>query len=321
MREKVTRKKDTYRPAFCDSQFYLSNIEKFKIIEQKVKHLHILEQVTIWVLVCTCLRRPDSWFSGMQDLNIEAPHTYSKNDFSMHTLFQGLGLAWPQKLDREITLHEFARTVRIIPLPHAAANALYHFYLGQYPIEVLCYEPEPLELLQFQIQGKRILTFNPNIEEWPQLKYGERDPLSFWLHDLIHAEHFFSDPQDRAGQIGFYRLIHEILTYKILDTILLNDEFNKAFSYLMSDMNAHPLHLVKTLRAYLKIHSGSDSEHLWDSIISLPSINKHPEIQIAFKQVNKPLFTSDDAVTLTHFLNRTFDLDLSQNHFINTPQL
>lgn len=321
MRAKIPRKKDTYRPAFCDSQFYLSNMNQFKVIQEKVKHLPILEQVTIWVLACTCLRRPDSWFSGLQDLNAKNHHTDSKTDFSMHALFQQLNLAWPQKLNREITLHEFARTVRIIPLPHAAANALYHFYLGQYPIEVLCYEPEPLELLQFQIQGKRILTFNPNVEEWPHLKYGERDPLSFWLHDLIHAEHFFSDPQDRAGQIGFYRLIHEILTHKILDTILSNNEFNIAFSYLMSDMNAHPLHLVKTLRAYIKIHSGLNSEHLWNSITNLPSINKHPEIQIALRQVNNPLFTTDDAVMLTNFLNQTFDLDLSQNRFLNTPQL
>lgn len=321
MREKLARKKDTYRPAFCDSQFYLSNIEKFKITQQKVKHLHLLEQVTIWVLTCTCLRRPDSWFSGMQDLKSTGEHTYSKNDFSMFELFQTLNLSWPQKLDRDISLHQFTRTVRITPLPHAAANALYHFYLGQYPIEILCYEPEPLELLKLQIEGKRILTFNPNVEEWPHLKYGERDPLSFWLHDLIHAEHFFSDPQDRQGQIGFYRLIHEILTHKILDTILLNDEFNKSFSYLMSDMNAHPLHLVKTLRAYLKIHSGLDSEHLWDSIIKLPSINNHPKIQIALKQVNKELFTIDDAVTLTNFLNQTIDLDLSKNHYLNTAQL
>lgn len=321
MREKIPRKKDTYRPAFCDSQFYQSNLAQFQIIQQDVSHLHILEQVTVWVLTCLCLRRPDSWFSGLQNLNPDSQATYSQNHFSIFNLFQKLNLGWPQKLDPNISLVDFTRTVRINPLPFAAANALYHFYLGQYPIEVLCYEPEPLELLQFQIQGKRILTFHPKIEDWPHLKYGERDPLSFWLHDLIHAEHFFSDPQDRAGQIGFYRLIHEILTHKILDTILLNDEFNKAFSYLMSDMNAHPLHLVKTLRAYLKIHGGLDSDALWTAITKLPSISNHPNIQIALRQVNNQSFTHDDAVTLTHYLNRTFDLDLSQNHFLNTPQL
>jgi hypothetical protein len=216
---------------------------------------------------------------------------------------------WPQKLNSEITLNQFAQTVRLIPLPHAASNALYHFYRGQYPLEILCYEPEPLELLKLQIAGKRILTFNPHFQEWPHQKYGERDPLSFWLHDLIHAEHFFSDPQNRQGQIGFYRLLYEILSHKILDTILLNSEFNKSFSYLMSDMNAHPLHLIKTLRAYLKIHSHVDSEYLWDAIIALPSMKNHPQVQIALKQVNKEFFTHDDAVTLTNYFNRAFDLD------------
>jgi hypothetical protein len=321
MNEKTVRKKDKYRPAFCDTTFYSSNQNQFKIIQKNIENLHILEQITVWVLTCTCLRRPHSWFSGQQALVSNISSAYSKKHFSMFQLFKQLNIDWPKKLNPEITLEQFTSTVRIIPLPYAAANALYHFYLGHYPIEILCYEPEPLELLKYQIQGKRILTFNPHIEEWPQLKYGDRDPLSFWLHDLIHAEHFFSDPQNRQGQIGFYRLIHEILNYKILDTILVNNEFNKAFSYLMSDMNAHPLHLIKTLRAYLKIHSEPNCEHLWDLIIQLPSINNHSEIQMALKRVNKELFTDDDAVKLTNFFNRSFDLDLSQNDFINTPQL
>ena len=309
MREKVPRKKDTYRPAFCDSQFYLSHIDKFKIIEGNVSNLQLIEQVTIWVIACACLRRPESWYSGRHSLIDEARPTYSKTDFFMFDLFKKLDISWPKKLDPSIDLHQFTRTVRIIPLPHAATNALYHFYLGQYPLEILCYEPEPLELLKLQIEGKRILTFNPHFEDWPYQKYGERDPLSFWLHDLIHADHFFSDPQNRQGQIGFYRLIHEILSHKILDTILLNNEFNKSFSYLMSDMNAHPLHLIKTLRAYLKVHSELDSEYLWEAIIALPPMKNHPKIQIALKQVNKELFTHNDAVILTNYFNRSFDLD------------
>jgi hypothetical protein len=309
MRAKIERKKDTYRPAFCDSQFYLMHLNQFEIIQEKVKHLHQLEQITVWVLATTCLRRPDSWFSGLQDLGSRGHQDFNETPFLIYDLFQKINIKWPNKLDSKIRLKEFARTVRIIPLPHAAANALYHFYLGQYPLEILCYEPDPLELLQFQIQGKRILTFNSHFKEWPHLKYGERDVLSFWLHDLIHAEHFFSDPKDLQGQIGFYRLLHEILSHKILDQIMTNDYFHKSFSYLMSDMNAHPLHLIKTLRAYIKIHSGLDSEQLWENIVKLPSIKNHPKIQIALREVNKELFTINDAVTLTQFFNRTNDLD------------
>lgn len=321
MREKRPRKKDTYRPAFCDSQFYSSHLEHFKIIAEQIKSLRLIEQVTVWVMACTGLRRPDSWFSGFQELKTPFHGTSSQNEFLISDLFKKINLTWPSKLETQIDLQTFCRTVRLSPLPQAAQNALYQFYMGQYPLEILCYEPEPLELLQLQIQGKRILTFNPDFSQWPYQKYGERDPLSFWLHDLIHAEHFFSDPQNRLGQIGVYRLLHEILSHKILDPILSNNEFNKSFSYLMSDMNAHPLHLIKTLRAYLKIHSGSDSERLWQAMIELPSLVNHPEIQRALSQINLPTFTVNDAVLLTHFFNQSFDLDLSQKDYLNTVRL
>lgn len=319
MRSKSNSKKDTYRPQFCDAEFYLSHVAQFEIIQQKIKSLPVKAQVTLWIISCLCLRRPNSWYSGRQ--NLAESNFQSNIHFSMNDFFQDLGLTWPKKLNPDIGIEEFVRTVRLNPLPAAAANALYFFYIEQYPIEILCYEPKPLELLKLQIDGKRVLTFDPDFTKWPHLKYGQRDPLSFWIHDLIHAEHFFSDPQNQAGQIGFYRLLHDIITSQILDVTLLNTEFFKSFSYLMSDMNAHPLHLIKTLRAYLKLHAGEASESLWDSILSLPSICQYPEIQSAFKRVNLPIFRLDDAMTLTNFLNRSFDLDLTENHFLNTPQL
>ena len=313
MKAKITQRKDNYRPQFCDTQFYLSHANQFKIIEEKVKSLPIKDQITLWVISCICLRRPNSWYSGRQNLaESKLPLNIS---FSMHDFFQDLGLTWPKKLNHDIGIEEFVRTVRLNPLPAAAARALYFFYTEHYSIEILCYEPEPLDLLKLQIAGKRVLTFEPDFTTWPHLKYGERDPLSFWIHDLIHADHFFSDPQNRAGQIGFYRLLYEIIVSKILDTISLNDGFFKAFTYLMSDMNAHPLHLIKTLRAYLKLHAGEDSEALWHCILNLPTISQHTEIQSAFKRINLWDFTDDDAVALTNFLNRSIQLDLVEKSF------
>lgn len=307
MEEKVARKKDTYRPAFCSSQFYSDHLQRFEAIHRHIEHLTVKDQLTIWVIACSCLRRPQNWYAG---LNKQLTSQFVETPISISKLFSQIQIDWPRKLDPHISLNQFCQTVRISPLPEAAMNALYHFYSGQYPLEILCYEPDPLELLQFQIQGKRILTFNPNFREWPTLKYGERDPLSFWLHDLIHAEHFFSDPQNRQGQVGFYRFIHEILSHKILDAILLNDEFNKSFCYLISDMNSHPIHLIKTLKALLDIHASSKvSSAIWDRIGSLPSIANHREIQIALGQVNKELFTTHDAMKLTTFFNQPFDLD------------
>lgn len=321
MRPQVARKKDSYRPAFCDSQFYLNHLSHFKLIHQRVSHLPLIEQITIWVIACSCLRRPDSWYSGLQNIPSTQADPHS-NHFFLQNLFTELKLAWPPKLSPQISIYEFCKTVRINPLPQAATRALYFFYVGHYPLEILCYEPRPLELLQFQIRGKRILTFNSNFQIWPTLKYGERDPLSFWLHDLIHAEHFFSDPINRQGQVGFYRFIQEILEHKILDSILLNADFNEAFSYLISDMNSHPIHLIKTFKALIDIHEkGLSTESLWQKVINLRSIENQPHIQIALNKVNKALFSTSDAVELTTFFNRTFHLDLERNHYLNTAQL
>lgn len=89
----------------------------------------------------------------------------------------------------------------------------------------------------------------------------ERDPLSFLLHDLVHAYKMFANDDLHAGQIQFYKQLLKLFEPKSsLDHLFqsnLNDllnsdpEFSKQFDYLISDMNSHPRHLFLYFKAII----------------------------------------------------------------------
>ncbi len=266
-------RKDRFRPHFCDSQFYHQHQSNFEIIKSEIISFDQITQITIWTISLCCLRRPRSWFNGYSPEPVIKIEEILSNQFSIYNLFQKINISWPKKIPQNIELNNFLKAVRIVPLPEIVHLAFLKFFQNKYPLEILCYEPTSKQLLQFQIEGRRVLTFNNDFLSWPTLRYGERDPLSFWIHDLIHAEHFFSDTEKQLGQINFYRLCQEILKYKLLDDLHLSPEFVDAFSYLISDMNSHPVHLIKTLKAIINIHQNKLAQPdllIWKKILNLP---------------------------------------------------
>lgn len=307
--------KDKYRPLFCSKEFYHKNNSLFKLIKDHISELNQIEQITVWILSLTALRRPQNWFSGFKNptpLDSQEIKIQDCQKFSIYELFKKIDIPWPTKINTTISLNEFTRTVRVSPLPLIVETALYNFLNQKYDLKILCYEPSPLELLSYQIQGMRVLTFDDYFLNWENTLYGERDPLSFWIHDLIHAEHFFSHNENRKGQIGFYHFIHQIIVNKILDLFMLNGEFNKSFSYLISDMNSHPLHLVKTLKALIDIHEKKikpdfNAQKIWNEIIDLPIIQNHSEIKNTFELINSENFNDKEAHDITNFFIRLYD--------------
>lgn len=310
----MTSPSDKYRPQFCQSDYYISHQKDFQIIQKEIQHLPPKEQFVIWVISCCCLRKPSNWYGGTQAIESHfksQPDSSIKNGFDLPSLFQQINLYWPKKINPEINLFDFCNTVRIKPLPKSIHRSLFYFLTDKYPLEILCYEPHPQELLAIQTQGRRIITFEKDFSIWAKTKYGERDPLSFWLHDLIHADHFFRDSKNRNSQIGFYFLIQAVLKNNLLEELLLSAEFKDGFHYLISDMNAHSIHLLKTLKALIDIHhkplaSKIITQGVWKRIAEIPFILSQPEVHRSFLKVNAFDFTETDAVILTRF----FELDL-----------
>ncbi len=304
-------KKDKFKPHFCGKDFYVRHQSEFIAIHAYTRHLPLKNRLIIYTIALCCLRRKTDWFAGVLPEPRLVFTQYPENQicFSVYQLFRTLHIQWPKALSLGLTFYDFLSLIKIKPIPEAALSGIFHFYVGDYNLEILCYEPLPLEILNLQIQNKRVLTFEDNFAKWPDIKYGARDVLSFLLHDFIHAEHFLSDPQKRLGQIGFYRFIQKILTETLLDPYFVSVEFNKQFSYLISDMNSHVIHLLKTFKAILDEQNFDPK--IWTKLCQL--IPDAHTLKLALNKINTPLFSSSDAVTALQYFENEYNQTLKIN--------
>jgi hypothetical protein len=118
---------------------------------------------------------------------------------------------------------------------------------GRYPIEVRNDIPSPEEMLRTQCEGRRIFTLLLRPEE-QFVAYGRhRDACDFLLHDFEHAHKFFADPDSHRGQVRFFRVLRA--TLGSFEPWRNDQQFNRDFDYLKADMNSHPVHLMKYLKA------------------------------------------------------------------------
>lgn len=286
--------KDRYRPLFCPPQFYSANQDTFKDLKTKFLMFSKADQIKAWTVCLSCLRRPKDWYGGARPsaflITATMPSLIKVKD-----LFLGTSITWPARLDPDIDLQSFLNTIRIKPLPEAALRSL--FFLGQnnYPLLITTLEPSPFELLEIQIRGQRVITFDDRCELWPQKLYGQRDPLSFVIHDLIHADHFFKDQKQHQGQIGFYKFVDKIKNDEQLINLFKIENFKNGFEYIISDMNAHPVHLFQTLKALLDLSVLNDnlSSAIWNPWILKWNITA--DEADAVQKVNTQLFSNIDA--------------------------
>lgn len=296
--------KDSFKPLFCASTFYTDYQDSFRIIDQAVVNLHWnqSQKVMLWAALLCLLRRPNDWFGGTSSTlpQPETPDTIPH--FEIYDLTQKLKIDWPKKISTTISFSEFLRTVKIKPLPEVLQRAMYFIFTQKYPITVLDYEPTPSELLQIQCEGRRIITFKNDYPNWPTKLFGKRDPLSFWLHDCIHAEHYFSQPEHFVSQLGFYKFVKSAHAASCWPEISEYPAFEGDFSYLISDMNSHPLHLFKTLKAITDIHFKAESVGIWDKVIETSS-GSNEELN-ALRKLNTTLFGHGDCDALLQFTKR-----------------
>lgn len=302
--------KDKFKPLFCGKDFYQIHQNDFKTLRLMLEPINDKYKVILWTVMLCCLRRKNDWYAGVlmnpRTSLFSAEQTLEQSiaQISVCQIFKALNICWPKALDNEIPFNIFLSVIKIKAIPESALSGIYGYLNGRYNLEILCYEPIPLEVLKLQIQNKRVLSFQDDFEHWPDKKYGERDVLSFLLHDFIHAEHFFSNAAKHRSQIGFYKCIHKILSENLLAEHLLIARFNNQFSYLISDMNSHVIHLLKTFKAIL------DQENLdpfiWKKICvcisELTTQSDKSQIILSLSKINSALFSHKDATELTELI-------------------
>jgi hypothetical protein len=137
---------------------------------------------------------------------------------------------------QEISL--FLKSQKIPRLSQRAQMALSKWIDGEWPIILSLKIPSPREMLEVQAQGKRYVSWLPDVSG-PIL--GKEDNWEFMLHDLMHAERFFYSPELYQAQVGFFRWLQN-------QSLNLSGE---DWDYLRSDMNTHPLHALQFLKHLL----------------------------------------------------------------------
>lgn len=167
---------------------------------------------------------------------------------------------------------------------------------GDYRLEARLDLPTPREMLEVQCQGRRIVTLllKPEQQFTPIGRHA--GAYEFLLHDLEHAHKFFGG--EFHGQVRFFRLLR-----KALDHGLLQDLLGPQLDYLMADMNSHPVHMLKYLKAIaLNGLGGTDRQLAFWSQALFEFWQLPPSVHQAALRINYPqLETLEDRYQVAEF--------------------
>lgn len=147
------------------------------------------------------------------------------------------------------TLPELLQCFHLKSVPLDCQEGLLGWLEGLYPLDLRLDIPSPQEMLAHQCLGRRFVTFRPEPEMLFVPIGRHAGSLEFALHDLEHAHKFFSDALLMAGQVHFFQHIQKAINDGIFADLQSDSRFSAEFDYLISDMNSHPLHLWKYLKA------------------------------------------------------------------------
>jgi len=155
-------------------------------------------------------------------------------------------------------LHSFSlKGVRLV-----AREALLRWLNHEWPLVLSAEIPSPIELLQQQIHGHRVVTTAFAKEQLASYLHDDRDALSFLLHDLGHAEQFFRDDFHRLGQIGCYRMLFAAHQAELLFVPQsYSSRWESQLDYLIADLNTHPVHFWSVFWASARENFGPSKEH------------------------------------------------------------
>lgn len=171
-----------------------------------------------------------------------------------------------KRLEQVDTLEEIFAQFALKSTPQSVNRAILEWSQGQYALELMFRIPSPEEVLNQQKQGRRCVTclIDKRISKYI---LGERDALSFTMHDLIHADHFYFHNECFQGQLGFYGLLYKTISYFDLS----HEAFASEFEYLIADMNAYAIHLMKCLKSAMLHYFSENYFKEWIKELSPPT--------------------------------------------------
>ncbi len=149
------------------------------------------------------------------------------------------------------SVYEFLEHYQLKKLPDSLSHILKRWLKDEVQILLLEKPPLPKELLFLQSEGQRVVTLSIEAIMNGVLVDGHRDSLEFLLHDLVHADLFFSHHHNE--QVLFFKKISDHI--KRFDPLIESDEkFETDLNAIMSDMNSTAEHLHSCLHSSLINH-------------------------------------------------------------------
>lgn len=259
---------------------------------------------TLYLLLYLRLKHPKNWLqkkssalksaSGQKGpgLICMIPESFNLNE-------------WEKEKLEEMTPIDFFRFYNLKAIPESINRTMINWYEGRWSIKLLEHIPTPRELLRLQVLNTRCVSVITHPQHVDRLVFETRDPLSFLLHDLMHADQFFSQHESLKGQLGFYQLINAIYDRPELITLLATDkEFKKEFEYVASDMNAYVIHLFKCLKS--SVYRTKESEIFFNLILNWWHMNE--EQKKSSYLLNTPHFDLENEMVLKNFFEAQQEL-------------
>lgn len=206
--------------------------------------------VTILVLALEFHRHGDRWLSSRRSVTGSS----SVDKSLAEALAQGgleLNPRQNERLRECHSLTDLLRGFHLKGVPLACQEGLLGWLEGRYPLDLRLEIPSPREMLDHQCLGRRFVTFRPEPELLFKKIGRHAGTLEFALHDLEHAHKYLGEPTLMHGQFHFFHHLRDALDAGLFVDLEKDRQFASEFDYLMADMNSHPLHLWKYLKAIL----------------------------------------------------------------------
>jgi hypothetical protein len=167
--------------------------------------------------------------------------------------------------------------------------------------------PTPDEMLAHQCEGRRYVTLLLAHEDQERQIGRFNGAFEFLMHDLEHANKFFGDALSHRGQVRFFKNLRQVLPR--FEPWLRDPLFKKDMDYLKSDMNSHPVHLFKYLKAIvltssLRLGEETSLNKMWTEVSELWQMDE--ETCRSALNINHPgIESQEDQRRIAGFFMRT----------------
>jgi len=286
-----------YQKVLISPDVLKANQEMIKrfLNNSKLKELNPIDYTTLYLLFFIRLRTPKNW---LQAKNKHIQQVSESND-SVEKIASGIISFNEFEKEKLKNLHsvDLFSNFHLKGIPESVNRVMIEWYKGNWKLKLIHFIPSSQSLLKLQAQNRRYLTLINDPDKCLDLILGKRDTLSFAIHDLMHADQFFNNPHSKIGQLGFYKFIENIYeNINLINLQVKNEQFKNEFDYVVSDMNAYVIHLLKCFKGVFERHHSLD---LFDQL--LLERNTPENIYAAIKQLGTIHFTSEDELLVKGF--------------------